>query len=647
MQGTRILAHVVLLAVSFATAQRQDSSSATSMASATSAAASPAASTSIVTIPGSTGGPEPVFPASVSAAGSVVTLNWELTYVDAVTRFNQTRRMIGVNGKWPIDPVFVNYNDTLVVNVKNSLDKEGSLHFHGLFQHNTPDMDGAPFATQCPIPAGASYTYKFQVQQWGTYWIHAHGKGEYVDGLRAPLVVKPPKGAPQEPFDNEQTVSIADWYREEHPVVLERFLSMYNPAGAEPVPNTALINEIDNASFQMTPGKTTKFRFVSFASLVTYSVYIEGHDMYVVEVDGVDVEPSLQSSFSIAPAQRVSILVKARAPGNGTDVNYNLHAVMQTGMFENAPDDLVSDVTATLVYSSSSSAKMFPADNSTVPDFDMSMVDTDLVPTNVLDVIPNPDPSHSFIMSVSFQVFSDGTNHGTFNNIPFIMPNTPILYSALTLGSDLKANPAAYGPNSQAMVTDFDKPTEIIIVNGDSGIHPFHLHGHAFQIIINTNNTWDPTNVANNYPNPLPTNPVRRDVINVPGGGYAIIRFQSNNPGVWFFHCHIEWHFEAGLAALLVEAPANLPIKSVDPAMQGFCKQLGLSSSGNAAGNQGLDMSGLMVGPSVLVDGITATGWGALVACAISSFIGVATVIWFAKKDEIVEKGESVPTTEQ
>jgi FtsP/CotA-like multicopper oxidase with cupredoxin domain len=32
-------------------------------------------------------------------------------------------------------------------------------------------MDGPAGITQCPIPAGGSFTYKFKIQgQYGTYW---------------------------------------------------------------------------------------------------------------------------------------------------------------------------------------------------------------------------------------------------------------------------------------------------------------------------------------------------------------------------------------------------------------------------------------------------------------------------------------------
>ncbi|KAJ3031070.1 UNVERIFIED_CONTAM: hypothetical protein HDU68_006658 [Siphonaria sp. JEL0065] len=588
---------------------------------------------------GDTGGPAPV---GIFQEGTVKTFNWDVGYVNDVTRYNTTRRMIGVNGKWPIDAIIVDYNDTVILNVVNHLDKETSIHFHGIFQFGTQNMDGATYVTQCPIPVGGSYQYKFQVVQWGTYWLHAHWKGEYVDGLRAPFIINPPKSVEMASFDEETTISIADWYNEEHPIVLSRFLSIYNPSGAEPTPNQGLFNELDAAEFKVTPGKTYKFRFVSFAALVSYDIYIEGHDMFVVEVDGVDVQPSLQKAFSIAPAQRVAVIVKARAAGDGTDLNYKIHAVMESGMFESRAEGLIEDVTMGLVYNAAPNAQSFQPAADAIPNFDIDIMDeTVLVPVAPLDALANPDPSNSFNLEVSFQVFTDGVNHGTFNTTPFMMSNVPSLYTAQTIGDAHVNNPAVYGSQTVPMlVKNLGDVAEIIIVNSDSGKHPFHLHGHTFQIIALTNATFDP---ANPYPSPLPSNPVRRDTINIQGGGYAIIRFQATNPGVWFLHCHIEWHFEAGLAALLYEAPSKIG-GSVEPSMAAMCKTQGIPITGNAVGNKGLDMSGYMLGPETLPTTITATGWGAMAACAISSFVGVATVIWFAKKDEIVENGEVVPS---
>lgn len=46
--------------------------------------------------------------------------------------------------------------------------------------------------------------------------------------------------ADEEPhqYDEEYTVILADWYDREFPDLMKEFLNIYNPTGAEPVPQT-------------------------------------------------------------------------------------------------------------------------------------------------------------------------------------------------------------------------------------------------------------------------------------------------------------------------------------------------------------------------------------------------------------------------
>ncbi|KAI7849997.1 multicopper oxidase, partial [Circinella umbellata] len=77
------------------------------------------------------------------------------------------------------------------------------------------------------------------------------------------------------------------------------------------------------------------------------------------------------------------------------------------------------------------------------------------------------------------------------------------------------------------------------------------LHGHVFQVVARGEGYYD-----GNSSVPFDTtNPIRRDTIQVPGEGFVILCFRADNPGVWFFHCHIKWHLESGLAATFIEAP--------------------------------------------------------------------------------------------
>ena len=51
--------------------------------------------------------------------------------------------------------------------------------------------------------------------------------------------------------------------------------------------------------------------------------------------------------------------------------------------------------------------------------------------------------------------------------------------------------------------------------------------------------------------------PVRKDTVIVPAGGYAVIRFRTDNPGWWHLHCHMAHHMQSGMGMLLNEAPVR------------------------------------------------------------------------------------------
>jgi len=100
---------------------------------------------------------------SSSALAATVTYNWDITYVTAAPD-GFSRQVIGINNQWPCPPIEANIGDEVVVNVVNKLgDESTGLHFHGLSQKGTQFMDGPVGATQCPIPPGSSFTYKFTV----------------------------------------------------------------------------------------------------------------------------------------------------------------------------------------------------------------------------------------------------------------------------------------------------------------------------------------------------------------------------------------------------------------------------------------------------------------------------------------------------
>jgi FtsP/CotA-like multicopper oxidase with cupredoxin domain len=84
------------------------------------------------------------------------------------------KAMMTFNGTYPGPKLEACWGDTIVVHVRNLLPNMGTtVHWHGVRQLNTNEMDGVP-STQCPIARQDTYTYKFKALQYGTTWYHSH-----------------------------------------------------------------------------------------------------------------------------------------------------------------------------------------------------------------------------------------------------------------------------------------------------------------------------------------------------------------------------------------------------------------------------------------------------------------------------------------
>lgn len=167
-------------------------------------------------------------------------------------------------------------------------------------------------------------------------------------------------------------------------------------------------------------------------------------------------------------------------------------------------------------------------------------------------------------------------------------------------------NPLVYGEYTHPFVLDKDEIVEIVVNNHDTGKHPFHLHGHNFQAIRRSVEGAGDFNVTNSSQTNYPPIPMRRDVFVLYPEGYIVLRFQANNPGVWLFHCHIEWHMDQGLIATMIEAPLELQKTLTIPENHlAACKARNISTAGNAAGNTVdlLDLTGQNVPPNPLPAG--------------------------------------------
>ncbi|KAJ2833379.1 ferroxidase fet3 [Coemansia furcata] len=521
-----------------------------------------------------------------------VVLNWDIGYTLAKPDGKNERRVIGINGHWPPPVVYVDVGDSLTINANNKLDEPTSLHSHGLFQNGTNYYDGAVGATECGIPPNGSFTYRMNITQSGTYWIHSHYMAQYVDGLRTPLISRP--AAEYYQYDDEKVMMLEAWYSRNSHDIGDQLLSTSEATRLAPFLPTMLINshggpDVNATKLSFTPGKKYRLRLLNTSGTGMIRFGIEHHMLDVIELDGVDSEIKSVPSIQLSAGQRASVLVTAK---DSVDYNYAYHADIFTdmqagvaraelpyrGVVEYAPH-------APLIEPVNIGHNMT---NTTLTwDF---FQDLDMVP---IEKIPSPGVNRWLPLEVRTTIYDDRREHMSFNNHTYTPPLVPSLITTLTTGYQAYYTDV-YGFKAYPVVLGHMEDVELAIFNMDTNSHPFHIHGHNFFIIVRGTADHNPKNriEAGQFP-------MRRDTITLPPLSYALVRFRADNPGVWMMHCHMQFHNEQGLALTLIEAPYQIinDTRKLPDQLLNNCKTLGIPTSGNSMGRVGLDMANDPRGP--------------------------------------------------
>lgn len=460
----------------------------------------------------------------------------------------------------------------------------------------------------------------------------------YPDGYRQALIVHDKDAYFADSFDQEIIMTMSDWYHDMMDNIKKSFMSLYNPTGAEPIPNSFLLNDRMNSSFAVEPDTTYLIRLINHGAFVGQYFYIQDHTFQIVEVDGVYTEPTEASLLYIAVAQRYSILLTTK---NETDKNYGIVTVADSSLLDTIPPDLKLNNTNWLEYSSAAPHEQVMvnvSDSTQLDPFD----DFTLVPHDRQPLFQ--DPLKEINVTVYMGNLDNGEGYAFLNNISYTAPKVPTLYTVLSSG-DLATNQEIYGEFTHATVLEHNQVVQLVLNNGDSGSHPFHLHGHNFQVInrepsygpgFYSHLNGDPVSYDPNNHTAFPAIPIRRDTLVLPPQGHFVIRFVADNPGIWFFHCHIDFHLGQGLGMLMVEAPTQIQERMTVPADHyAACRAGGVPIQGNAAGNTEdfLDLSGQNAQVGWLPGGFTPRGIVAFVFSVVSAVLGIASLVVYGLAD--------------
>jgi len=255
-----------------------------------------------------------------------------------------------VNGQLPAPELRWREGDTITLRVTNKLKQSTSIHWHGIILPN--GMDGVPGLTFAGIAPGETFTYRFKVNQSGTYWYHSHSGFQEQTGLYGPIVIEPRHADPFQ-YDREYVVMLSDWTDDSPEFVYSRLKKMdgyynyakltmgdfireakqrgFDAAWAEKAMwdemrmNPRDLADVSAATYTFlmngtTPagnwtgifkrGEKVRLRFINSAAMSFFDVRMPGMKMTVVAADGLNVQPVSVDEFRIGVAETYDVIVE-------------------------------------------------------------------------------------------------------------------------------------------------------------------------------------------------------------------------------------------------------------------------------------------------------------------------------------------------
>ncbi len=278
---------------------------------------------------------------------------FDLTVAETAANFTGNSRLAtSINGSIPAPTLRWREGDTVTIKVTNRMKVPTSIHWHGIILPY--QMDGVPGVSFEGIAPGETFTYRFKVQQAGTYWYHSHTGFQEQTGMYGAIIIEP-RGGENIRADRDYVVQLSDWTDEDpmnvftklkkqgdyynfiEPTVGDFFHDvstmglgaamskrrMWNQMRMSPTDladisaytYTYLMNgstPAGNWTGLFKPGERVRLRFISSGTQSFFDVRIPGLKMTVVHVDGQDVEPVTVDEFRCGPGETYDVLVEPK-----------------------------------------------------------------------------------------------------------------------------------------------------------------------------------------------------------------------------------------------------------------------------------------------------------------------------------------------
>jgi CopA family copper-resistance protein len=519
------------------------------------------------------------------------------------------RTAMTINGGIPGPLLRWREGDTVTLRVRNRLNADTSIHWHGILL--PANMDGVPGLSFHGIEPGGMYVYQFKVRQNGTYWYHSHSGLQEQSGVYGPLVIDAKEPEPFE-YDRDYVVMLTDWTDEDAVDLMKTlkkqsdyynynkrtvgdFIHDVSEKGwgstvadrkmwAEMKMNPTDLADVSGATYTylmngqapdmnwtgvFRPGEKLRLRFINGSAMTYFDVRIPGLKMTVVAADGLHVKPVSVDEFRIAVAETFDVIVEP------TQDAYTLFAQSM---------DRTGYARGTLAAKVGLSAPIPPLDPRplvTMDDMGMGGMDHGSMGGDMagMDHSQMTGMDHSSMQGMAGMDHSGMTGMGEMQSHPATENNNPLVdMQAMTTSPKLDDPGLGLRDNGRRVLTYSDLRSTFADPDGrDPGrTVELHLTGHMEKfawsfngvkfsdaeplrlkygeririVLVNDTMMTHPIHLHGMWSDLEDANGefmVRKHTIDMPPGSRRSYRVTADALGRWAYHCHLLYHMEMGM----------------------------------------------------------------------------------------------------
>ncbi|TYH93415.1 hypothetical protein ES332_A13G252300v1 [Gossypium tomentosum] len=478
----------------------------------------------------------------VQGGDPTISFEWKVTY-GTISPLGVPVKGILINGQFPGPNINSTTNNNVIVNVFNNLDEPFLLTWSGVQHRKNPWQDGV-LGTNCPIPPGTNYTYKFQVKdQIGSYMYYpVTGMHKAVGGfgglrINSRLLIPVPYADPADDY----TIIAGDFFNKGHTTlkkILESGRNLGRCDGVHINGKVAKGDGSDEPLFTMEAGKTYKYRICNAGLKTSLNVRFQGHNMKLVEMEGSHTVQNDYESLDVHVGQCFSVLVTA-------DQEPKDYFVVASTRFTK------QEVTATGVIRYTN-GKGTPSPKLPPPPvgwaWSLNQFRTFRWNLTASAARPNPQGSYKYgsvnitrtIKLANTAQKVDGKLRYAINGASYVEPTTPLklaeyygvadkVFKYDTIPDDPPAEITKITMEPIVLNLTHRNFMEIIFENRETAIQSYHLCGYAFFAVAVETGQWSPEK-RKNY-NLLDA--VSRHTIQVFPKSWAAILLSFDNCGMW------------------------------------------------------------------------------------------------------------------